>query len=143
MSSQVPSAPVIHVEFNFVGGSSAATPSLLATPMVVVDVSPEEAARLPFDPNAISPEAASSNTSFHYSGRHDFGSISQLNNQGYYRDLVAALQYAKQKCDTIIVQHEETGVAASESSKTESAQPEDGDHPDDDGEVASKKAKQG
>jgi hypothetical protein len=105
---------------------------------VVVNVTSAEAAGLPFDPNEISPEAASSNTSFHYSGRHDFGSISQLHNGGYYRDLVAALQYAKQKCDGFILQHEESGTAAPEDSKASESLQSDGS-----AEAVLKKAKQG
>lgn len=52
-----------------------------------------------FDPNIIAPDAAESNTSFNYSGRHDHGPLPQLNRDGPYSVLLCALQDAKQQTD--------------------------------------------
>jgi hypothetical protein len=55
--------------------------------------------RKPFDPNEISPDAAASNMSFNYSGRHDHGKLPELHSTGPYADLVSALQEAKDKLE--------------------------------------------
>lgn len=149
MSSSLP-LPLVQVEFSLPGVSLSSSSSAAAavsssssgSPQTVVSISQDEASKLPFDPNLVSPEAASSNTSFHYSGRHDFGTISPLRSEGYYRDLVAALQHAKQTCDTFILQHEEAGApAAPQSSKVDLS----AEHasPEESSETAPKKAKQG
>ena len=66
----------------------------------VIDVSPSaESSGSVHDPNSISEEAAASNTSFLYSGRHDHGNLPSMRSTGYYSELIWALQESKRRFD--------------------------------------------
>jgi hypothetical protein len=57
---------------------------------------------LPYCANDVTEEAASTNTSFQYSGRHDHGAIALLKDDGYYSSLISALQEMKRETDIVI-----------------------------------------
>jgi hypothetical protein len=97
-----------------------------------------------FDPNIISPDAASSNTSFNYSGRHDHGPLPQLNRDGPYAILICALQDAKQQTDIYLNSIQPLSIATTNPKKTaEDNENEGSDNDDDEGmaKSASKKPK--
>jgi hypothetical protein len=52
--------------------------------------------------NEVSEEAASTNTSFQFSGRHDHGPMAALKEGGHYSSLISALQEMKQETDLVI-----------------------------------------
>lgn len=52
--------------------------------------------------NEVKPEAIATNTSFHYSGRHDHGPIASLKEEGYYSHFIQALQEMKREADLVI-----------------------------------------
>jgi hypothetical protein len=52
--------------------------------------------------NEVKPEAIATNTSFHYSGRHDHGPIAALKEEGYYSQFIQALQEMKSEADLVI-----------------------------------------
>jgi hypothetical protein len=54
------------------------------------------------DINAVSTEAAQSNTSFGYSGRHDHGSLPQLRSSSRYIGTLSAVIEAKRECDDFL-----------------------------------------
>ena len=67
-------------------------PSIKIYPQDVVD----------FNPNIVTEEARSSNTSFKYSGRHDHGNLPELRSSGEYAKLCNALYRAKDICDELL-----------------------------------------
>jgi predicted CopG family antitoxin len=52
--------------------------------------------------NEVKPEAIATNTSFHYSGRHDHGPLASLKEEGYYSHFIQALQEMKRETDIVI-----------------------------------------
>lgn len=52
--------------------------------------------------NHVKEEAAMTNLSYEYSGRHDHGSLEKLNETGYYANLIQALQEMKSETDLIL-----------------------------------------
>lgn len=57
---------------------------------------------IPFNPNDIHPTAATSNTSFEYSGRHDQGTLPQLQSTGHMAHLIAAILDVKAQSDNYL-----------------------------------------
>ena len=80
--------PIIEVSFSFNG--------IEQTRISISSCVPE------FDPNIISEEAAKSNTSCSYSGRHDHGNLPVLKSSGPYATLISGLLETKVKCDTFL-----------------------------------------
>jgi hypothetical protein len=56
----------------------------------------------PYEVNKISEDAATSNESFKYSGRHDHGSNAQLKEGGYYAAMLTALNEAKEESNEVL-----------------------------------------
>ena len=54
------------------------------------------------DPNVVSSEAAISNTSCAYSGRHDHGNLPTLKSTGPYAILISGILEGKMRCDEFL-----------------------------------------
>jgi hypothetical protein len=65
-----------------------------------IQISPNDI--LEYNPNQISEDAKSSNTSYKYSGRHDDGLLPNLNSTGKFALLCGALYKAKSICDELL-----------------------------------------
>ena len=85
-----------------------------------------------YDPNTVSPEAAASNTSFDYSGRHDHGQLPRLNASGPYLSVVRALYEAKAKTDVLLNQVDGAATKTTQDDNVEQV----GGSSDDDSDVA-------
>lgn len=66
----------------------------------------------PIDLNQIHPSAATSNTSFEYSGRHDQGLLPELKSEGPLANMISAILAAKQQSDAILTQLIEESLTA-------------------------------
>lgn len=62
----------------------------------------------PYELNKISEDAATSNESFKYSGRHDHGPNAKLKEGGYYASMITALVEAKELSNEILTGEMET-----------------------------------
>lgn len=71
--------------------------SISAQPIVISITQPKA-----IDLNEIHPSAATSNTSYDYSGRHDQGTLPMLKTEGHLANVIAAILEAKQQSDTIL-----------------------------------------
>lgn len=56
----------------------------------------------PYELNKIADDAATSNESFNYSGRHDHGPNAALKEGGYYAQMITALNEAKDESNAIL-----------------------------------------
>ena len=87
------SAPIIEIQFQLDDES-------------IVEQSPvicrNEESIVPCEMNRVADDAANSNESFNYSGRHDHGPNSQLKEGGYYSKMVTALCEAKEESNVIL-----------------------------------------
>lgn len=93
--------PLVAMEFSREG----AAPTVVA---VVPLAAGEDCHRALYDPNAVCADAAASNTSMFYSGRHDHGSLPRLHDSGHYADLISALQDSKSRLESGIKSLEES-----------------------------------
>lgn len=65
-------------------------------------ITKELASTQPYELNKISEDAATSNESFKYSGRHDHGPNAQLKEGGYYASMLTAMSEAKELSNEIL-----------------------------------------
>ena len=86
--------PILEIQFHL---DDDAIPSNQKNPSIKKDTTIE-----PYVNNHIHEDAASSNLSFHYSGRHDHGSNAMLKEGGYYSSMISSLYEAKEESNTIL-----------------------------------------
>lgn len=84
------STPLVSISFDFPEGE------------VQVDHRIHANGITPFNPNDIHPLAATSNTSFEYSGQHDQGTLPQLKSTGHMAHLIAAILEAKSQSNNYL-----------------------------------------
>jgi hypothetical protein len=99
---------IVSIEFNLEGRQ----PTILNI---------EQSASL-YDPNAVSEEAAASNTSFEFSGRHDHGQLPRLNMSGPYLPVVRALYEAKIQTDIFLNQISDPSAKSAIEEKADSVE---------------------
>lgn len=86
-------APVLEIIYNFDDESiSDKTPTIIKE---LHSLDPQQT-------NKVSEDAATSNESFNYSGRHDHGPNAVLKEGGYYAALLAALSEAKEQSNDLL-----------------------------------------
>lgn len=76
----------------------------------------------PINLNEVHPSAATSNTSFEYSGRHDQGVLPQLKTEGHLANVITAILEAKHQSDTILTKLIEEAIASGETTIGKSKQ---------------------
>ena len=87
-----------------------------------IQISPNDI--LEYNPNQISEDAKSSNTSYKYSGRHDDGLLPNLNSTGKFSLLCGALYKAKSICDEIFTAEINNNNAVIQSELTNQENPQ-------------------